>query len=344
MDRLENDWNVPHKYKIGECKFPNGSIIYLDSYYLPNSQNVNERLKSMTVDKILIEEATEFSLPDLKELNWIIRGQKAPLQMILLFNPPRSSKHPIYQFYDLHKNKADRVFFENRENPYLPEEYLEELQELKNYDIGLYKRYTIGQWGVNVSNENLIYPNWEEVNIDFEKEKDKYDIGGGIDFGYVKNHPFVFTLNGLKEDGRYKELVVFRELYITYKTTSEAGKEVLSLLNDLGIPQLKIYCDPARPDSIKELQDLGLNAEPAVRVKESVIEGIDTIKNYKFKINSKCEKVKEEADNYSWQTDRDGRIIYKPIKFLDDGMDSIRYDIFSRIKNRNKVSSAGGVK
>ena len=343
-DRLQHIWKVPHKYKVGEASFPNGSIVYLDSYYLPNSNKTNERLKSMTVDKILIEEATEFSLEDLKELNWIVRGQKAPLQMILLFNPPRSSNHPIYQFYDLHKDKAERVFFDNRLNPYLPDEYLEELENLKHYDIGQYKRYALGQWRVNVSSDSLIYPDWEEVNIDFQKEMDKYVIGGGIDFGYVKDHPFVFVLAGLREDGRYRELVVFKELYIRYKTTSEAGEEVKKILEEYGIPSLKIYCDSARPDAIQELADIGLNVFPSVKGKNSVVEGIDLIKNYKIKINSGCEEMKSEIQDYSWKKDREGRIIYEPVKFHDDGMDALRYFVYSHIKERNKISRAGGVK
>lgn len=88
-----------------------------------------------------------------------------------------------------------------------------------------------------------------------------------------------------------------------------------------------IYCDYADPRSIEELNRHGFNAEPCERkdVKESILK----IKSMPLYVTQRSAKLIKELKNYKWKTDKDGKVLDQPVKFLDDGVDALRYSVFS---------------
>ena len=309
--------DVEIKTTSHEIHFPNGSRIHFIPVYL-NSGEKNERLKSTTWDWIWAEEATEFTLTDIKELNATLRGQKGWRQMILTFNPPKRATHWIYSWYDLkdrYKN-AERIHFHYSDNPFLPQDYIDELESLKDMDEGLYRRYAKGEWRVDTQ-EELIYSNWDVEPL----EGDVDEWIGGMDFGY--NNPSVFLLLGLR-DG---EVFIHREIYVRHMTNREFGERVIALLDDMGMGRsIPIYADAAEPARIEELYMMGLNVYPAAK---EILKGIDTVKKFRLHVDPLCMNTKAELESYAWQKDKDGNLLDKPVKAFDHAMDALRYALYS---------------
>ena len=316
-------YQVPYDYKKTdhEIHFHNYSTIFFIPMYLTTGGR-NERLKSSTFDWIWVEEATEFSFEDIKDvLVPTLRGQHGWRQMIFTFNPPPRANHWIYEWYDLqHKRKrARKVHFAYLDNPFLTDDYIEELESLKEYDEGLYRRYALGEWRVDIQ-EALIYTNWDTEILQGEP----VEWIGGIDFGF--NNPSVFLLIGLKENDVY----VHREIYERNLLNKDFGEKIIALLKKHNLPiNIPIYADGAEPDRIQELCNMGLNVYPA---EKDVNGGINALKRMRIHIDPECENTKQEIMSYEWMKDKDGNLLDKPIKAFDHSMDALRYAVFTHSK------------
>lgn len=308
------------KNTVHEIHFFNGSAIYFIPFYLSSGER-NERLKSTTWDWIWVEEPTEFSFEDIKELNATLRGQRGWRQMIFTFNPPRRATHWIYSWFDLKSKSGDaeKIHFYYLDNPFLPEDYKKELEALQEIDEGLYKRYTLGQWRVDTQ-EELIYKNWLISPLDHEPQ----EWIGGMDFGF--NNPSVFLLIGLDENHAY----IHREIYVRHYTNTEFGEKVINLLQALGIPlDIPIYADAAEPARIEELFQMGLNVYPASK---DVLKGIDTVQSFYLYVDPECVNTISELESYCWLKDKDGNLLDKPINIFNHSMDALRYALYTHLK------------
>lgn len=302
--------------------FNKSSIFFIPMYLSSGSRN--ERLKSSTFDWIWIEEATEFTLDDVKDvLAPTLRGRKGWRQMIFTFNPPARKNHWIYNWFDIQnkRKRARKVHFHWKDNPFLPEDFIEELESLKEYDEGLWRRYSLGEWGVDVD-ENLIFTNWDTEIL--EGEADEWI--GGVDFGY--NNPSVFLLIGLKDE---KDVYIHREIYERRLLNREFGERILSLLEEARVSHdIPIFADSSEPDRIEELCRMGLNVYPADR--SDVLERIDFVKGLKLHIDPTCRNTLNEIQSYEWMKDKDGNVLDRPVKAFDHAMDSMTYALWSREK------------
>ena len=302
-------------------EFANKSVMVFDGLY--TSEGKNEKLKSTNWGGIEIDEATEPDFADIKDLLPSLRDRVGYRQVIFDFNPPRRSNHWIYKFYDeqLKRGKAEKIFFSYKDNPFLPDDYGEELESIKDYDVGLWKRYARGQWKVDTL-VGLVYENFKVIDFD----STGLELFGGIDHGY--NHAAAFVLMGFSRLNP-KRLFVIHEIYEKKKTAEDFGKMMRNYLKgiDLNVP---LYADPSSPGSIKVYQNLGLNVKKG---DNSVLEGIDFVKTFHLLIKPENVNVIHEIENYQWQTDKkSGEAIDAPVKFEDHAMDAIRYAVYTHLK------------
>ena len=301
---------LPYTHTANTIRFINDAIIDFQSLYL-SSGGRNERIKSATYDRIWAEEATELTLEDFHMLNEILRGNRGTNQMILTFNPPARNTNAIYQWWDIKKKQAKRVFFDNKKNPYLNKEYIEELNSLKDYDEGRYKRYALGLWGVDTV-QNLIYTNW----IDGDKFPECDEKIYGLDFGY--NNPSALVEICIKERDLYvRELIYERHL---------TNRQLIGRMKEFNIDGV-IFAD-REPARIEEISEAGYDIYPADK---SVPDGIGEVKNYRIHvINSP--NTEQEIKEYSFKRDRNGYVMDSVIKINDHAMDAMRYAVYSNKK------------
>jgi phage terminase large subunit len=90
----------------------------------------------------------------------------------------------------------------------------------------------------------------------------------------------------------------------------------------------EIFCDAAEPKTIEELVRARFNAKPADK---DVTEGIRKVKSYPLFITERSINILKEIKSYKWKVDKEGRKLDEPVKFMDHGMDAMRYAVFTKL-------------
>jgi phage terminase large subunit len=143
-------------------------------------------------------------------------------------------------------------------------------------------------------------------------------IVAGLDFGY--GHPTALTVIG-QAGGNY---YIVDEVYKRALTSFDIVEAVKKKSEQWKIKQ--IYCDWARPEIIKDLQNAKLPATEAIK---TVFDGIlyvqGLVNSGRLYVANDCAYTLREFDSYVWaRGDKD-----QPLKINDDALDAVRYCLFS---------------
>ena len=284
-----------------------------------------EKIKSITgITGIWIEEATELTWEDFKQLDLRLRGLLSNYkQIILSFNPISDTHWLIKKF--VHNTPEDTAvcLTTYKDNKFIDEEYKKVLESLKHEDENLYNIYALGIPGTL---KNIIFTNWQTVN----KFPDNFDDTiYGLDFGF--NNPSALIEVNFKD-----ELNVYLRglLYKSKLTNSDLIRELNNILPEMGgFKRRPIYPDSAEPDRIKEIYDAGFNVHAAEKAHKK--EGIDYVKRFNIYVLQDDEELIKELQNYKWKEDKEGNVLDEPVKFLDHYMDGLQYAIRTHVKKGN---------
>ena len=296
------------------------------------------KIKSITPKKgvitdILIEEATEVTENDVKQLLRRMRGKTNVIKRLtLLFNPILIDSW-IHRTYfkdwtdDLKEYNDGKVSIRKTT-------YLDNLDHLDQEDIDILEDetdkyyhdvYTLGNWGVL---GNLIFKNWEVRDLQAEM----LDLGNGesiplmqtfdnyrngIDFGYSAD-PAALTRSHY--DKHSKTIYITNEIYMREMTNDMLAKDVLEIIG-----REMVVCDSAEPKSIVELRTLGVQAKGARKGKDSVNFGIDWLQRQHIVIDKRCQNTKNELQQYKWKEDKDGNVLKVPVDKNNHIIDALRY-------------------
>ena len=317
-ETLLQDWGLAHL--IGtHIQFNQSELFYkFNTNYLQfSSLDDPEKIKSSDWNYIHLEEANEFTYDDFSQLRLRLRSpnhNNRPNQIYLSFNPVSPFTWIKEKLLDDPNERPDvfEVISNYKNNPFLPPDYIKELQKLKTSNPNYYKIYVLAQWG---SFENLVYSSGFQIVNDMPDNSD--EIIYGLDFGF--NHPSVLIEVRIKDNLYYaKEL-----LYQSGLTNSELIGRLHKLIPDKG---LEIYADCAEPARIQEIFDAGFNIHPADK---AVKAGIDFVKEASPFITSDSLNLIKESKSYSWKKDKDGKLLEDPVKSFDDALDAMRYVCYS---------------
>lgn len=143
----------------------------------------------------------------------------------------------------------------------------------------------------------------------------------GLDFGY-SNDPtalFVGKINLQK-----KIIYVLNEVY----KKSLWNNQIAELITQLGYQNQKIYADCSAPKDIEELsKKYGIKGlTPCRKGKNSILNGIGFIQNYKIIIHPVCKHFYYEIENYMYERDKmTNEPTNKPMDKNNHLMDAMRY-------------------
>lgn len=220
-----------------------------------------------------------------------------------------------------------------KDNPYLDQALIEEIEFTKETDPELWQVYGMGQYGKITG---LIYPNTPELIESFPYDKCKQVIYG-LDFGY--NDPMAMTRVGMNDMDLYLEEVYYKR----HKLVSD----LIADFPQMGIKQNDIiYCDSANPGQIQEIYNAGYTgAKPAKKGPDSVRSGIKKMKSYRWHIVAGSEDLLYEKRRYKWATDKNGDIIKpeKPNDGNDHLLDCSRYAVYTHTYQPKAANRAGAV-
>lgn len=269
-----------------------------------------------------IEEAYEINKEsDFDMLDESIRGELPSglfKRLTITFNP-WSERHWLKKrFFD----KEDDSVLALTTN-YLCNEWLDEsdkalFERMKANNPRRYQVAGLGNWGIV---DGLIFENWKEEQFNIDDIKVNCESIFGLDFGYTNDPTALFC--GLL-DKVNKKIYVFDEIY--EKGLSNAA--IYQRVNDKGFSKELITADCAEPKSIDELRGLGLRRITAAKKgKDSIMNGIQFIQDYEIIIHPKCVNFLTEISNYTWDKDKFGNAINKPVDDFNHLMDAMRYAI-----------------
>lgn len=285
------------------------------------------RLKSITdIDLIWVEELTEVDRQGYFELKRRLRGPlRTPIpgavapyrQIYSTFNPIGLASW-VYEHFWLSQTAVPRIHtMARRDNPYVDQEYLTDLDEQRQYSEADYRVYALGEWAELA---NLIYAGYSTVPYwELPKGEQIIETIHGLDFGY--NHPCALVTIHILKDG-----AILRErMYQTGLRTSD----LIESLRDLNLGKEPIYADTARPDLISELRLAGYNVLDAD--KSSVIDSISYCQKLMpfLRISDDSTNLLKELKSYQWAKGPNGVLIDKPVKLHDDLLDGARYGLFT---------------
>ena len=272
-----------------------------------------DKLRGIKSDIIFIDEASEIDEESYFQLSIRTSGK-----IILAYNPTVSPYHWLRQMSD-----CDRFVTNYKDNPYLPNEMVQAIEELQTKNPKYWAIYGKGEFAAN---DKAIYT--FDVVDDIE---DAEFIAFGLDWGYSSDPTAVVAIykNG---ETLYLEEVLYEKGLVM--------KDLADRLNELEIDKsYEIYCDSSEPRSIEELYRMGFNAKAVKKGPDSIRFGIGVIKNYNLKVLKTSQNLINELYAYQYSTDKHGYVTDTPEGGLDHLLDAMRY--VGMMKLTQKATSKG---
>lgn len=279
-----------------------------------------------------LEESYEItSEKDFDTLDESIRGELPPhlwKQWMITFNPWNEHHWLKKRFFDAENDPDILAITTNYKcNEWLDDADLRLFENMKKNNPRRYQVAGLGNWGIV---DGLVYENWkeEEFTLDQVVNCDSVD---GIDFGYTNDPAAVFI--GFI-DTEHKKLYVWDEVY----KKGLSNKRLYEEIESMHYQKKSFTADCAEPKSIDELRGYGLRVEKSQKGKDSIMHGIQYIQDFEIIIHPRCVNFITEIGNYTWDEDRLGNKINRPIDDFNHLMDAMRYAVekytFGRVKLR----------
>lgn len=237
-------------------------------------------------------------------------------QITLTFNPWNEKTWIKPRFFDVEDEDILALTTNYMCNEWLSAEDIKVFESMKKRNPRRYNVAGLGNWGIV---EGLIYENFEERAFTLD-EVSHCKNAVGLDFGYT-NDPSAFFVGFIDLEG--KTLYVYDEFY----EKALSNKKIADKVSAMGYKKSKITADSAEPKSIDELKTLGLRIEGAKKGKDSILNGIQWIQDLKIIIHPRCVNFITEINNYTWDEDKFGNKLNRPIDDFNHLMDAMRYGL-----------------
>jgi len=378
MDLLADESNkVERKTKVIQrkspmgYKFPNGSRIIFKGMDKP------EKVKSINgVSIIWLEECSEIKYDGYKELLGRIRTPYVSLHFILSCNPV-SKENWVYRhfFKRLDDEGNETVILDDEElylkkdiirngtyyhhstpddNPFLPQGYMDRLNDIKNYDYPLYR---VARWGRFGANGTRVLPQFQ-VAENAKKFRDAVNAIPismnyfGFDFGFEESYNAVISM---AVDDKEKILYIYDEVYKNHVTDDIMADEPKMI-------KLRAKQKEWKANEIKYNPVVADNEDPKAvsyyRSKEfdirscrnkfagSRLSNTRKIKRFKKIICSpRCHNVIRELQELTYKKDAKGNVIYDDFSIDPHSFSAIWYALdkynLQDVKIRNNNSRNG---
>lgn len=322
---MEDEWTyIKSPYQF-ENKITGTQIIFkgMDDW---------RKLKSVkSIDYILIEEADELTIDDIKELRKRLRVNNIRCKFIMMCNPVSrgSSIYKMFfteQGYNIDENElyekrtikfTDKVRLADgselkqvvlvhhstyKDNPHLPQSFVYELESEKDPRIRRIAKE--GKFGAD--GDLVLYNAVFEENV-FERyvdgKIDRKHLYRGIDWGYSISYTcgLMMAVNPV-----LNELYIYWEYYDKGKTTQELMQGLQALKNN----NIPIYADSASSQTIADFYDAGFNIYGATKGKGSVEYHEQLLRSFSRIVIDidRCPNTKATAEECVYKKDKNGEI------------------------------------
>ena len=283
----------------------NGNLVEFISMDQP------QKIRGRKRDLAFLNEANELTFEDWQQIVFRTNGR-----IILDYNPSDT----FHWIYDRVIPRDDAAFYQTtyRDNPFLDQTIIDEIERLKETDEHYWRVYGLGERGTNRAQV------FQFTTIQQIPAEAKF-LSYGLDFGFT-NDPS--ALVGCYQEGNN---LYFQEMiYSTNLTNQDLDREFRKL--EIGRYD-EIFGDSAEPKSIEELHRMGWNIKPTAKGSDSVNAGIDMLKRYKIHILGA--NLMKEMENYKWMEDKNGNLLNKPEDKWNHLIDAMRYGVYNKLSKPN---------
>lgn len=308
-----NRWITPHFNKsFLKYTFANGSYIEFFSVEQP------DKLRGARRNILYVNEANNIPFEAYNQL--AIRTSN---EVYLDYNPT----HEFYAHTELIPDEdSDFIILTYKDNEGLPKSIITEIEKAKEkaktskYWLNWWNVYGLGKVG---SLEGVVFSNWEKIN---SVPNDARLLGYGMDFGYTNDPTTLIACYKLDNQLIFDE-VIYR--------TGLLNSDIKDLFNNYNVGKNVVYADSAEPKSIAELRRYGFYVLPTSKGRDSINYGINILQQYNFKVTQKSTNLIKELRSYTWDKDKTGATLNKPVDAFNHGIDAMRYFAMMKL-NTNK--------
>lgn len=318
-------------YKLSplQFEFPNGSRIIF------KGMDNTEKLKSLNdVSIVWLEECSEMSLDKFIEVTGRIRARDVTNHFILSCNPVGKFNWVYQKFFEYVGDDGkpvtilnDELLYQHKElvkgnvyyhhstcdgNPFLPDDYIPRLDEMRDYDPSLWMVARLGRFGTDGLR---VFPQFEVMPARLV-DKAVLQIPEnfhrcGMDFGFEVSYNCVLKV---AVDDKNKWLYIYDEYYRNKMTDDRTRDAILKW--DPGIKEVLIKADNAEPKTIKYYRQEGFRMIPCKKHADKKSEGSRIAGTRKLKrfrriiCSSHCINTIKELRDLTYKKKPDGSLDY----------------------------------
>lgn len=295
--REENHSKSSNEYNL------NGNLVEFISLDQPT------KIRGRKRNLLFINEANELEYEDWRQLIFRTSGR-----IIIDYNP--SDEYSWIYEKVITRKDCDFYVTTYKDNPFLEQTIIDEIERLKQTDETYWQIYGLGQRGTSKA---TIFQ-FQEGIIPEDAEFLSY----GMDFGF--NDPTTLIEVYRKDNDLYLNELLYR--------TGMTGYDMSQFLKQINLKGY-IYADSARPEIIEELRRMGLPIRKTKKGDSSIQAGIDILKRYRIHVTNNSDNLIRELRNYKWAEDKSGRLTNIPVKGNDHAIDAARYGVFNILSKPN---------
>lgn len=308
-----------------QIRFPNGSKMIF--------KGMDKESKVMSihgVSIVWIEECSDIRYAAFKQLKGRLRDERKSLHFFLSCNPVGKENWVYQRFFktkrsdgsvktivdekELYEKKTlvkKNVYYHHSlptDNPFLPQQYLRELQSFKEYDPYLYKVAWLGRFGTmgrRVLPQFRVATNAKEFKRLVRNISESWHFVG-LDFGFEESYNAMVKC---AVDMKNKILYIYDELYLNNMTDDIFALE--PKMQELLLEGKTITADSAEPKSIKYYKQQGFKMRGAKKFQGSRLANTKKMKRFKKIICSpKCTNVISELQDLAYKKDAHGDYVW----------------------------------
>ncbi|MGO4786984.1 PBSX family phage terminase large subunit [Paenibacillus sp. 2KB_20] len=340
LEEIVIDLGLDHKIKCltspMQLRFPNGSKIIFKGMDKPT------KLKSINnISIVWLEECSEIKYAGFKELLGRLRHPKLELHMLLSTNPVGEDNWSFTHFFKDDLNKRfildDHELYEKRtiitndtyyhhstadDNLFLPESYIQQLDELKDYDPDLYRIARKGHFGINGIRVLPQFEEWPHEKVIDAIEAIRQPIQRvGMDFGFEDSYNAIVRM---AIDHKAKILYIYWQYYKNKMTDDLTAVEI----SEFKESQELIIADSAEPKTIQYYKQIGFRMKGAKKFQGSRLANTKKVKRFKKIIcSSNCPDVIRELKYLTYEVDKNGNIIPDEFKIDPHTFSAVWYGL-----------------
>lgn len=239
---------------------------------------------------------------------------------ILDYNPSYTEDHWLN---NLNNDKTTFHFITTyRDNSFLEQSIINEIERLKDLNKNLYQIYNLGQRAIV---EGLVFPTFYECEeIPLHAKARRY----AMDLGFTPDPTVIIDC------GYYKDCLFFDE--ITYQTHMVTD-DIISVFKNNKKQRIISEIDKRM---IEEIYRAGFDIIQVNKGANSVNMGILKMQSFKIYVTKKSLNLKKELRNYTYLQDKEGKYTSTPIDAFNHSIDAMRYYVLSELLDRQASKGA----